>query len=525
MKITGQNFLGSQRSGKGDRRFSAINPETSTKLSPDFLEASEEEVHTAIVKAHEAFKEYRQIDGLRRAEFLECIADEIENLGGDLIQRCCAETGLPEARITGERARTTNQLRLFSSVLREGSWVQARIDTGDPSRTPIPKPDLRNMQIALGPVGIFGASNFPLAFSVAGGDTASALAAGCTVVIKAHWAHPGTSEMIGSAILKAIQECAMPDGTFSMVHGKSVDVGMAIVNHPNIKAIGFTGSFAGGKAIFDAAARRTEPIPVYAEMGSVNPVFILPGAMRSRGNEIASGLASSISLGVGQFCTNPGVVITEGTELSENFYGELANNIAGIEAGIMLTDAIHKAYDEKRNKLMHEPGVKELARGRSSVKSGEGEVALFQVNSVEFLENNHLEEEVFGPSSLMVSGNTKEDLLSVASKIGGHLTASVFAEEDELEDYRDLILLLEQKVGRLIINGFPTGVEVSHAMNHGGPFPATTNDRTTSVGTTAMYRFTRPVCYQNFPDRLLPEELKEKNPRNIWRLLDGEWTR
>jgi len=379
------------------------------------------------------------------------------------------------------------------------------------------------MQVALGPVGIFGASNFPLAFSVAGGDTASALAAGCTIVVKAHPAHPGTSELVGNAIRQAIMDCKMPDGTFSMVHGQSIDVGMAIVNNKHIKAVGFTGSFKGGKALFDAAAKRETPIPVYAEMGSVNPVFILPGAMETKSREIAEGLAASITLGVGQFCTNPGLVITEACNSTDSFYSELSGTVSKIEAGTMLTKAIHQAYENGCDRLGQQSGVHQMAKGKGPTKTQDGMVSVFHVNSIDFLSNEHLEEEVFGPSSLVVSAKGRQDLLSIASRIKGHLTASLFGTDEDLNNNRDLIHILEQKVGRLIINGFPTGVEVCHAMNHGGPFPATTDSRSTSVGTASIYRFTRPVCYQNFPDRLLPEELQDTNPKKIWRLYNGEW--
>lgn len=525
MRISGKNFIGNDFSGSGQNLFFATNPETGEKLQPGFYEATIDEIDRATRKAADAFQEYGKEEPGTRAVFLDRIADEIEDLGHELIERCCIETGLPEPRIIGERGRTTQQLRLFARVLREGSWVRARIDTGDPERKPIPKPDVRQMQIALGPVGIFGASNFPLAFSVAGGDTASALAAGCPVVVKAHPAHPGTSELIGLAIRKAVTALNMPDGTFSMVHGPSQAVGMGIVKNPRIKAIGFTGSFRGGKAIFDAAATREEPIPVYAEMGSINPVFVLPGALRQRSKEIAEGLAASITLGVGQFCTNPGLVITEECAETHQFCNTLAENIKTLEAGTMLTEGIHQAFEKGLKTMSNQKGVQQLAAGKKGAKVLGGIPTLYQVDGTEFLSNRQLEEEVFGPSSLVVSARSKKDLTKIASHIKGHLTASLFGDKAEFIEYKGLIHILEQKVGRLIINGFPTGVEVCHAMNHGGPFPATTDSRSTSVGTAAIYRFTRPICYQNFPDHLLPGPLRESNPEKIWRLYDGEWTR
>jgi NADP-dependent aldehyde dehydrogenase len=525
MELSGQNFLGNELSSIGNKAFNAVNPSKGEKLQPDFKEATLQEVNEAARKAADAFQEYRKIDGDRRADFLERIAENIENAGNDLIRRCCEETGLPEARITGERGRTINQLKLFAGYLREGSWVNARIDLSDPERKPLPKPDVRSMQMALGPIGIFGASNFPLAFSVAGGDTASALAAGCTIIVKAHPAHPGTSEFVGNAIRKAILECKMPDGTFSMVHGQSNEVGLAIVKNKHIKAIGFTGSYNGGKALFDAAARREEPIPVYAEMGSVNPVFILPGAMKAKSSEIAEGLTASITLGVGQFCTNPGLVITEECLSTEVFYKELSDSVSKTEAGTMLTKGIHEAYEQGRINMSKQSGVRQIAKGKDGTEEFNVSASVYQVNSPDFLTNDGLEDEVFGPSSLVISAKDNKDLISIALKMKGHLTASLFATEEELDNYKDLIHILEQKVGRLIINGFPTGVEVCHAMNHGGPYPATTDSRTTSVGTASIYRFTRPVCYQNFPDHLLPEELQQTNPRKVWRLYNGEWAK
>ncbi|MFC2124026.1 aldehyde dehydrogenase (NADP(+)) [Bacteroidota bacterium] len=522
MELTGLNFIGGDRSGSGQVIFQAVNPTSGEKISPDYFEANVEEVDAAVRKAESAFQVYRKKSGIEKAAFLEQIGDQIMGLGDSLVKRCCQETGLPEARIMGERGRTVNQLKLFASVLKEGSWVDARIDTAIPDRQPVPKPDIRCMQIASGPVGVFGASNFPLAFSVAGGDTASALAAGCSVVVKAHPAHPGTCEMIGMAIHKAIEASNMPDGTFSMVQGPSVAVGMNIVEHPLIKAIGFTGSFRGGKALFDAASKRSEPIPVYAEMGSINPIFVLPGAIREKKDEIAAGLAASVTLGVGQFCTNPGLVAFEGSEDGKEFQQAIAENIKNINAGNMLTPGIQQAYKDGIEKMVQQKGVNFLASGGEKTDGVGGTPHLFQVDSGEFLTNEQLEEEVFGPSTLAVTANHRDDLLKIANKMGGHLTATLYGSDEDLKNNEDLIQILERKVGRLIINGFPTGVEVCHSMIHGGPFPATTDGRTTSVGTAAIHRFARPVSYQNFPETLLPDELKNDNPLNIWRLVNGE---
>jgi NADP-dependent aldehyde dehydrogenase len=522
MTLTGQNFIGKNKSSQGKSTFKSVNPATGKELDTVFFEATMDEVNIAVQKAEEAFKIYRNKSGKEKAQFLETISDEILALGDELIQICMAETGLPEARLTGERGRTVNQLKLFAGLLREGSWLDARIDVAQPDRQPLPKVDIRSMQKALGPVGVFGASNFPLAFSVAGGDTASALAAGCTLVVKAHPAHPGTCELVGNAIIKAIKKSGMPEGTFNMVHGLSTEVGMAIVYHPLIKAIGFTGSFRGGKALFDAAAQRPEPIPVYAEMGSTNPVFILPGALKDKKEEIAKGLTVSVTLGVGQFCTNPGLVFVENSNLANSFKQLTADSFESSASGTMLTSGIQKAYENGSKKLTSLKGVELLAKGQAQGEGFQGAPFIAQTSAKEFMANKELEEEVFGPSTLTVTADEKSELLKIAENLSGHLTTTLWANHDDLINYADLIDILERKAGRLIINGFPTGVEVCHSMIHGGPFPATTDSRSTSVGTTAVRRFTRPVCYQNFPDHLLPDELKQNNPLDIWRLVDGE---
>ena len=523
MKLTGFNFIGNELSGQGQEIFNAVNPATGKKLLPDFHGATADEINKAITQAEHAFNNYSKKSGKEKALFLETIAEEIEMLGNNLIERCHEETGLPKIRLVGERARTVNQLKLFAELLKEGAWVEARIETAIPDRQPVPKPDIRSMYKALGPVGIFGSSNFPLAFSVAGGDTSSALAAGCSVIFKAHPAHPGTCELIATAIINAVLKTKMPNGTFSMVHGKSNEVGMSIVSHPLIKAIGFTGSFRGGKAIYDAAVRRNEPIPVYAEMGSTNPVFILPGALRERNEEIAKGLTASVTLGVGQFCTNPGLVFFEESDEAEKFQYAAIESFSNVTAGTMLSSEIQNAYQNGIKNISNMPEIQILAEGKTSGTIGEGIAYLFQTNAEEFLINEQLEEEIFGPSTLFVKSHKKSELLKAAEKLHGHLTVTIHATKEDLEIYKDLISILERKAGRLIINGFPTGVEVCHSMVHGGPFPATTDSRTTSVGTLAINRFVRPVCYQNFPDELLPDEIKNGNPLGIWRLVNGEW--
>lgn len=525
MELSGKNIIGNSFSAKSQKNFHAVNPATTQKIKPDFYEATSEEIDCAIQKSFDAFQVYRTISGKKKAVFLICIGDEIMALGDALIKRCMEETGLTEARLINERQRVINHLNMFASFISEGSWVDARIDHADPDRKPIPKADIRSMQKPLGPVGVFGASNFPLAYSVAGGDTVSALAAGCTVVIKAHPAHPGTCELVGTAILNAIKKCNMPDGAFSMVHGQSTEAGLAVVRHPLIKAIGFTGSFRGGKALFDEANKRPEPIPVYAEMGSTNPVFILPGALKERGKDIARDLAASVTLGVGQFCTNPGLVILQQSEFKEEFISSVSKYIEDTAAGVMLTEGIRNNFQQGVNILQTISGVDEVSSGKESEAGFTASGHFFESDIKNFLSNPTLEEEVFGPSTLAITASDKIELLQAAKKIHGHLTATVIGTDQELEEHRDLINILEQKAGRLIINGYPTGVEVNHSIVHGGPFPATTDSRTTSVGTLAITRFSRPVCYQNFPEALLPEELKDNNPPGIWRMVDGERTK
>lgn len=521
MELTGKNIIGNILSQDSNSIFYAVNPATGEKLQQAFHEASQKEINDAIVKSHEAFQQYRNKSGKEKADFLEAIAEEILAVGSILITRAMEESGLPEARLTGELGRTVGQLRLFAQLLREGSWVDARIDTRDPERKPIPRPDIRSMQKALGTVGVFGSSNFPFAFSVAGGDTVSALAAGCPVVFKAHPAHPGTCELVGLAIQSTVKKMDMPEGTFSLLHGRSTAVGIAIVRHPLIKAIGFTGSFAGGKALFDEANKRPTPIPVYAEMGSTNPVFILPRILKEKGEKIAQDLVASVVLGVGQFCTNPGLVFTEQSEDENKFRENLSKHIIEIDAGIMLSSSIQNNYQKGIDKLKRVDGVFLLAKGRSEGEGFRGTTHLWQSTVALFLEKHELEEEVFGPSTIAVTADNKEQLLEAAKQLGGHLTATIHGTEEDFQEYAEVINILEQKVGRLLLNDYPTGVEVCQAMVHGGPYPATTDSRTTSVGTLAIHRFTRPVCYQNFHQSLLPAELKDDNPLNIWRLIDG----
>ncbi|WP_394994629.1 aldehyde dehydrogenase (NADP(+)) [Emticicia sp.] len=517
MQITGRNIIGFETFSEGTVAIQAINPATGETLAPLFYKATTDELNYAADKAAKAFQIYRKKSGFEKASFLEKIAEEIENLGDLLTERYVAESGLPQGRAAGERGRTTGQLRLFAQLLREGSWVNARIDAALPERQPAPRPDIRAMERPLGVVGVFGASNFPLAFSVAGGDTASALAAGCCVIFKAHPAHLGTSELVGKAIQKAAEATNMPDGVFSLLFDDGHEIGSALVKHPSIKAVGFTGSYKGGKALFDAAVTRPEPIPVYAEMGSVNPVFVLPKILAEKGSAIAQNFVASVTMGVGQFCTNPGMLFLQ---KNDNFMKELEKQAPTAQGGVMLTTGIRDAYVkgiEHAKNFTQIIGIGKAPEGFTAVEP------IILRTDIEGLNNNaHLGEEIFGPTSLVVEANSREEILQAAKNLTGHLTATVHGTAEDLAEYADLIEILEQKVGRILINGFPTGVEVSHAMVHGGPFPATTDSRSTSVGTMAITRFTRPVCYQNFPDSLLLDELKSDNPLNIWRLIDGE---
>ena len=518
MNLSGTHIIGFEEI-KNSSTFTVRNPATGVVLEGEFSNGGAKEVERAAQLAERDFDAYRNMPLNKRADFLETIAEEILALGEALLERTMAETGLPQARLQGEQGRTTGQLKLFSQVVREGSFIDARIDTAIPDRRPLPKPDVRLMQIALGPTAVFGASNFPLAFSVAGGDTASALAAGCPVIVKGHPAHPGASELVGRAIQSAAKKCNMPEGVFSLVQGNSIEVGQELVKHPFIKAVAFTGSLRGGKTLFDLAAARPEPIPVYAEMGSTNPVFILPSALKKE--SVASGLVDSLTLGVGQFCTNPGIVFGLQGETFDKFSNVASDFLKQKPVGTMLHACIKSAYEAGLDALTGVTGVEVIAGDLKNDGACLGNPVLLKTNAQTYLKNARLEEEVFGPSSLLIGCESKEQILEIAKSLTGHLTATIHGTKKELVEYQELITILERKVGRIIFNGFPTGVEVCHSMNHGGPFPATTDSRTTSVGTAAIKRFLRPVCYQNFPQEALPKALKNENDAKIWRLVDG----
>ncbi len=459
------------------------------------------------------------------AHFLRSIAEELAAGGAAIVERAQQETGLPRARLEGELARTTGQLRLFADVVDEGSWVDARIDEAMPDRKPLPRPDVRSVLRPIGPVAVFGASNFPLAFSVAGGDTASALAAGNPVIVKAHPAHPGTSDLAGGAIVRALHKCGLPGGVFALLFDSGIEVGTSLVQHPAVRAVAFTGSASGGQALMKLAAARPQPIPCYAEMGSTNPLFVLPGALRERGVELAKGLQSSFTLGSGQFCTKPGVVFVP--QDADEFVDTLRGGLAALGAHGMLTQSIAQRYKAAVTQR-RDAGTAQWVAGFEGEVPGNaaaGGAAMFSVPLAEFRNNQELEEEIFGPTTLLVHYGDMNDLVDVAKRMHGHLTATIQGTEDDLRNASELVRVLETKVGRLLFNGYPTGVEVCHAMVHGGPFPATSDSRTTSVGTRAIARFARPVCYQDFPDAVLPIELRRGNPLGIQRMVNGKYTR
>lgn len=490
----------------------------------NFTDATPVQIQNTVAEALKAFRSYRKVSSGRKAEFLLAIAEEMELAKTSIVSAAMDETHLPEPRIAGEFSRTTGQLRMFAALVKEGSWVDARIDTAIPDRAPAPKPDLRKMSVPLGPVVVFGASNFPLAYSTAGGDTASALAAGCPVIVKAHPAHEHTSSLVAGCVERAIQRSGMPSGVFGHLYGKSFEVGRALVLHPHVKAVGFTGSYMGGKALFDLANKRDEPIPVFSEMGSVNPVFILPGALKERPEEIAAQYAASITLSVGQFCTNPGLLLSVECDALQQFQSKLGSLISAQAPGTMLHPGIASSYSAKREEALRQKGVELLAAAVEGT-SEQGQPTLATVAIGEFIGNPRLAEEVFGPYSLLVRGSNVGELRNALGQLQGQLTISIIGNEEDFRQYSDFIEEVHEKAGRVIINGVPTGVEVCPSMHHGGPFPATTDSRFSSVGTDAIRRFVRPVCFQNFPQSLLPSELRDGNPMGIWRLVNSQWSK
>lgn len=527
MGITGKLFInGAWVAGKAGS-YHATNPATCKALEPAMTMASKDQVDAAVAAAAAAAPVFRLSSLQQRADFLNACADEIMALGDALITRVSAETGYPPGRGEMERGRTCNQLRLFAATLLKGDYLDARIDTAMPDRVPVPRPDLRSVNQAIGPVVVFGASNFPLAFSVAGGDTAAALAAGCPVLVKGHSSHPGTCELVAQAMARALEKSGLPNGVFQLLMGAGADVGAALVTAPAVKAVGFTGSFAGGTALVKLANARPEPIPVFAEMGSVNPVVLLPGALEKNAAAIAEGFVSSMTLGTGQFCVNPGLVIALDDDGLNAFFDAAVDHIDNILAGVMLNERICNAYAEGLDRFLEQKGVDLLAAGDDTVDA-EGfcaQTSLMVTTAKTFLGNPAIHEEIFGPASLVVKCDDTAQMHAVIKTLGGQLTGTIHAAPGELDDYTDLLDLLSVKVGRIVINGFPTGVEVCHAMVHGGPFPASTDSRFTSVGTSAIARFVRPVCYQNCPENLLPEALRNANPLGLQRLVNGENTK
>jgi len=520
-EITGAILVGSE-DRRGERTFTAIDPATGAALAPAFQEATAEHVVAACSLAAEAFGSFSELGLTERASFLECVADEIMGLGDALINRAMAETALPRIRLQGERARTVGQLRFFAGVVREGAWIDATLDGALPDRTPLPRPDLRRRHVAVGPVAVFGASNFPLAFSVAGGDTAAAFAAGCPVVVKGHPAHPGTGEVVARAVRAAVAKCGLPSGTFSYLPGTTQALGAALVADSRIRAVGFTGSRAGGLALARIAAQRPEPIPVFAEMSSINPVILFPAAARSRGAQLGRDYVASVTLGAGQFCTNPGVLLyLDGTDL-DAFMKAARTAMSGCQAQTMLTPGIHANFSQAVGRLSQHQAVQDVVQGQSVEGVNRAQGGLFVVDAAQFAADEILRQEIFGPSSLMVRAASLEQLSNVVDALEGQLTATVLFDDEDAELVSTLLPRLERKVGRIIGNGWPTGVEVCHSMVHGGPFPATTDGRSTSVGSLAIQRFLRPVCYQNLPDKLLPAALRNENPLKVMRRVDGK---
>ncbi|AHI66055.1 aldehyde dehydrogenase (NADP(+)) [Burkholderia thailandensis] len=523
MSVSGELMLGGERVAPGERAaVRATDPATGATLEPPFALATHADVARACELAAASFDAYRDTAPEARAAFLEAIATGIEALGDALIERAIAETALPRARLEGERARTCGQLRLFAAVVRAGDAFGARIDPALPERRPLPRADLRMRRIALGPVAVFGASNFPLAFSVAGGDTASALAAGCPVVVKAHPAHPGTSELVGRALAAALARCGLPAGVFSLVQADN-DVALALVADARIQAVGFTGSRAGGQALLRVAQSRAQPIPMYGELSAINPVFLLPDALARRGGALGRQFVASLTLGAGQFCTNPGLLLAIDGPGLDAFSNAAADALVTSVAQPMLTPGIHAAYVRGVERLANSDHVRCVARGEASDLPNRGRAGLFDTDARHFIAQPALHDEIFGATALLVRCRDAAELRAVAEMLDGQLTATLHLDDGDAPLARALLPVLERKAGRIVANGWPTGVEVCDAMVHGGPWPATTDARATSVGTAAIERFLRPVCYQDLPAGLLPPALRDDNPQRLRRLVDGNW--
>ncbi len=522
--ITGKNYIGNLLSSVGEITFTTFNPKTNLSNNHTFVEASTVEIQEAVALATKAFDTYKNKSGVEKSVFLLQIASEIEALGDKLLHVYCEESGLPLARAISERTRTLFQLQTFAKLVKEGSWVAATIETAQPDRKPIPKPDLRKMLVPLGPVVVFGASNFPLAYSTAGGDTASALAAGCPVIVKSHPMHAGTGELVASAIIKAAEKTGMPNGVFSNLNSSGIQVGIALVEHPQVKAVGFTGSLSGGRALYDLAAKRDEPIPVFAEMGSINPVVLLPTAARTSSEKWAQVYAQSITLGTGQFCTNPGLILGVKSADLDEFISKLSSEILKVAPSCMLHPAIIGNYEKNKETLSSQQGVKVVTSASGAVKENYARQTVITVLGSTFLKNPTLHQEVFGPFSMVVQCDTVDELREIIVHLEGQLTGTILAEGDDFKKYPAVVEGLKTRVGRIIFNGVPTGVEVCDAMVHGGPYPASTDSRFTAVGTASIKRWVRPFSYQNWPNSWLPDALKNENPLGIARFVNGERT-
>lgn len=522
MTLNGHSLIaGEATAGTGGTTY-GINPATNEQLEPAYSLLTGDQVKAATAAAAEAYPSFSTLDPEIHAAFLEAIADNIEAIGEELITRASQETGLPTARLQGERGRTTGQLRLFATVVRTGDFRGVRIDPAIPDRTPLPRADIRQRQIPLGPVAVFGASNFPLAFSTAGGDTASALAAGCPVVFKAHNAHPGTGELVGQAVVKAVKDFGLHPGVFSLVYGPGASIGQALVADPAIKAVGFTGSQAAGLALMKTAAARREPIPVYAEMSSLNPVFVFEGALKGDIDALAQQYVTAVTGSSGQLCTSPGLLFAPAGELGDKLAAAVGRAVSACSGQTMLTEGIAGSWNAGAEALGSATGVDLIGKGLEGETKNAPAPTIFGTQVKDFVTNHVLHEEIFGAASLVIRYNSSENLIEAISRLEGQLTASLQLTEEDYPTAAPLIPALEQKVGRIIINGWPTGVEVGHAMVHGGPFPATSDSRTTSVGTLAINRFLRPVAYQNIPQELLPAPLQDENPWKVNRLIDGK---
>jgi len=519
--IHGKNRIGFSLSSEGSKTFKAFNPSTLQELDESFFSATENEIELTMQKAWNAYTIYKHFSGKQKAAFLDAIANEIMNLGNALIERVAAESGLTEARIISERGRTIWQLQIYSQLLKEGSWVDATIDKAIPNREPLPKPDIRKMLRPVGPVVVFSASNFPLAYSTAGGDTASALAAGNPVIVKAHASHPGTNLLMAEAINTAALKTGMPDGLFSTLYDVGFEVGIQLVKHPLTKSVAFTGSFSGGMALYNAAREREEPIPVFAEMGSLNPIILLPEKLKYESVEIGKTLAGSVANGMGQFCTKPGLIAAISDIGFDNFVQVLSSEIQKVKPSPLINKNIGESFHQKRSKVLQEKGVTLVVESEDENTILKGRPTLAIVDFEAYRKNPFLCEEVFGPFSLIIKCKNMNELESFSTSLKGTLTVSIFATEQEWHKNLKLVQILEEKAGRIIFNGPPTGVEVCSSIIHGGPFPASTDGRFTSVGPEAIKRFVRPVAFQNAPQHLLPDELKDGNPLKIWRKVDG----